>query len=119
MIAQYTAASVVNRNKILCTPASVDSIPSSMGQEDHVSMAANSGTKLKEVVRNTAFILAIEFLSATQAVELKGIQDKLSPLMQNIFEAYRQFVPLIEQDVIVHDYIQATLDFFDKLDFSE
>ena len=67
MISQYTAASIVNRNKILCTPASVDSIPSSMGQEDHVSMGANSATKLYEVVNNTRSVLAIELLCAAQA----------------------------------------------------
>ncbi len=69
MIAQYTAASITNRNKVLCYPASADSIPSSMGQEDHVSMAANSGTKLREVVANCEMIMAIELICAAQALD--------------------------------------------------
>ena len=115
MISQYTAASIVNRNKILCTPASVDSIPSSMGQEDHVSMAANAATKLREVVRNVKMILAIEFLAGMQAIELKGITDDVSPRMRSLWQAYRGEVPFIDSDVIVHDHVQKTLRFLDHI----
>ena len=64
MIAQYTAASIVSKNKQLCAPASVDSIVSSNGQEDHVSMGANAATKLYEVVKNTEMVLASELINA-------------------------------------------------------
>ena len=116
MIAQYSAASIVNRNKILCTPASVDSIPSSKGQEDHVSMAANAGTKLREIVQNVKTILAIEFLSATQAVELKGIENALSDEMRTVLSNYRERVAFIERDVVLHDLVVETETFFDTLD---
>lgn len=119
MIAQYTAASIVNRNKILCTPASSDSIPSSNGQEDHVSMAANSATKLREIVRNVRTIVAIEFLSAMQAIDLRHLSDKLSPSLREIHSAYRQDVPFIEEDVIMHDYIKNTERFFTAHGLSE
>src|SRR6185437_1000529 len=71
MIAQYTAAAIVSQNKQLCTPASVDSIVSSNGQEDHVSMGANAATKLHRVVQNVQRVLAIELLTAAQALELR------------------------------------------------
>ena len=115
MIAQYTAASIVNRNKILCTPASADSIPSSMGQEDHVSMAANAGTKLREVVRNVRMILAIELLAGMQAIELRGITGSVSPKMRDTWSAFRARVPFIEKDVIVHDHIKKTVGFLKTL----
>ena len=71
MIAQYAAASLVSQNKQLCTPASVDSIVSSNGQEDHVSMGANSATKLYKIIQNLENILAIEWLCGAQAIDLK------------------------------------------------
>ena len=74
MIPQYTAASIVSQNKQLCTPASVDSIDSSQGQEDHVSMGANAATKLFKILKNTERILAIELLNATQALEFRRPQ---------------------------------------------
>ena len=72
MIPQYTAASIASQNKQLCTPAAVDSIVSSNGQEDHVSMGANAATKLYKVVENTERILAIELLNATQAIAFRN-----------------------------------------------
>ncbi len=113
MIAQYTAASIVNRNKILCTPASVDSIPSSMGQEDHVSMAANSATKLREVVKNVKTIIGIEFLAAMQGIELRGNADKLSPELAQLHKEYRKTVPFIKADVVLHDLFVRTEEFID------
>jgi histidine ammonia-lyase len=114
MIAQYTAASIVNRNKILCTPASIDSIPSSMGQEDHVSMAANSATKLREVVQNVKTIIGIEFLSAMQAIELRNNAGNLSPALDKLYNEYRRTVPFINEDVVLHDLFIKTQLFFDK-----
>jgi len=71
MIAQYTAASIVSQNKQYCTPASVDSIVSSNGQEDHVSMGANAATKLFKVLENVQRVLAIELITAVQAIEFQ------------------------------------------------
>jgi len=113
MITQYTAASIVNRNKILCTPASVDSIPSSMGQEDHVSMAANAATKLREVVKNVKTIIAIEFLAAMQAIDLRGDTENLSPDLNRLYIDYRKTVPFIKKDRVIHDLFVKTEAFFD------
>lgn len=85
MIAQYSAASIVSKNKQLCTPASVDSIVSSNGQEDHVSMGANAATKLYEIVNNVELILAIELLNATQAIEFRG-HKKSSPIIEQLLQ---------------------------------
>lgn len=100
MIAQYTAASIVSQNKQLCTPASVDSIVSSMGQEDHVSMAANAATKLIRVVENVWSVLGIEFLCASQAVSLKGYA--VGPKLQEVLSEFRKEVPLLEEDRPLH-----------------
>ncbi len=110
MIAQYTAASIVSKNKQLCTPASVDSIVSSNGQEDHVSMGANAATKLFEVVQNTEMVLAIELLNATQAIEFRR-PKKSSPLIEKLLSAYRAEVPFMEKDRIVHNDILSSIAF--------
>ncbi|GBL36024.1 histidine ammonia-lyase [Filimonas sp.] len=110
MIAQYTAASIVSKNKQLCTPASVDSIVSSNGQEDHVSMGANAATKLYEVVKNTEMVLAIELMNACQALELRRPKQS-SPAIEQIMSAYRQVVPFLEQDRIIHDDMVKTVQF--------
>ncbi|MEZ5045821.1 MAG: histidine ammonia-lyase [Chitinophagaceae bacterium] len=110
MIAQYTAASVVSKNKQLCTPASVDSIVSSNGQEDHVSMGANAATKLFEVVKNTEIVLAIELLNAAQAISFRSPKCS-STIIENLLTAYRQEVPLITKDRIIHDDIQKSISF--------
>ena len=103
MIPQYTAASIVSQNKQLCTPASVDSIVSSNGQEDHVSMAANAGTKLTKVVKNLERLLAIEFMTATQALEFRRPAQS-TPFIEDLIQSYRKVVPFIEQDrVLTHD----------------
>jgi len=110
MIAQYTAASIVSKNKQLCTPASVDSIVSSNGQEDHVSMGANAATKLYEVVKNVEMVLAIELLNACQALELRRPKQS-SEKIERIVGAYRQTVPFLEKDRIVHKDMMKTVDF--------
>lgn len=113
MITQYTAASVVSLNKNLCSPASVDSIPSCQGQEDHVSMGANAAIKLYKVVLNTERVLAIELFNAAQALEFRR-PLKSSPVIQKIFDAYRKVVPFIINDEVMYPYIQKSIDFIRK-----
>lgn len=102
MIPQYTAASIVSQNKQLCTPASVDSIVSSNGQEDHVSMGANAATKLYSVVNNVYSILAVELITASQALHFRE-PLKTSPVLQSWVDNFRNAVPLIEEDRLLHD----------------
>jgi histidine ammonia-lyase len=116
MIAQYTAASIVSKNKQLCTPASVDSIVSSNGQEDHVSMGANAATKLYEIVNNVEMILAIELLNATQALEFRR-PKKSSDLIEKLVAAYRKTVPFIEQDRIIHEDMMKSIAFMNDYTF--
>jgi len=97
MIPQYTAASIVSQNKQLCTPASIDSIVSSNGQEDHVSMGANAATKAFKVIENLENILAIELLNAAQAKSFRN--HKTSPFLENILKLYRELIPFVENDV--------------------
>ncbi|HTN45073.1 MAG TPA: histidine ammonia-lyase [Flavipsychrobacter sp.] len=106
MIAQYTAAAIVSQNKQLCTPASVDSIVSSNGQEDHVSMGANAATKLYRVVKNVQRVLAIELLTAAQALEFRR-PKKTSPLLENIVAKVRSEVSFMEKDRVLHDDLVA------------
>ena len=97
MIPQYTAASIVSQNKQLCTPASVDSIVSSNGQEDHVSMGANAATKAYKVVENLTNILAIELYTAAQAYEFRK-PDKSSAALHKLVEDFRQTVSFVNDD---------------------
>jgi histidine ammonia-lyase len=117
MIAQYTAASIVSQSKQWCTPASVDSIVSSNGQEDHVSMGANAATKLYQVVNNTEKILAIELLNAAQALSFRR-PLKSSAILENIYQAYREQVPVIEKDRIIHEDMQKTIAFIQQFPLS-
>ena len=113
MIAQYTAASIVSKNKQLCTPASVDSIVSSNGQEDHVSMGSNAATKLYEVVKNVEMVLAIELLNATQAFDFRR-PKKSSAMIEKLITTYRKTVPFIEKDRIIHDYMMKSVAFMNE-----
>ena len=110
MIPQYTAASIVSQNKGLCWPASCDSIPSSQGQEDHVSMGSNSATKLVRVVDNTETVLAIELFNAAQALEFRR-PARTSPVLEKVFEDYRKEVPFISNDSYMHPYIEKSIEF--------
>jgi len=110
MIPQYTAASIVSQSKQLCMPASVDSIDSSQGQEDHVSMGANAATKLFKILKNTERILAIELLNAAQALEFRRPQ-KSSPKIQGLISEYRKIVPFIENDELMYPHIHETIEF--------
>jgi len=104
MMPQYTAASLVSQNKQLCTPASVDSIVSSNGQEDHVSMGANAATKAYRVVNNLYSILAIELITASQALHFRR-PLKTSPYLEELVNNFRVQVPFIETDRLLHDDI--------------
>ena len=116
MIPQYAAASVVSQNKQLCTPSSVDNITSSNEQEDHVSMGANAATKALRVVKNVESILAIELMAGCQALEFRGI-DKTSPFLQSIINEYRQKVPFVEDDVLMYELIDSSLQFIHEHHF--
>ncbi|NUO00813.1 MAG: histidine ammonia-lyase [Saprospiraceae bacterium] len=113
MIPQYTAASVASQNKQLCTPASVDSIVSSNGQEDHVSMAANAATKAWRVVKNVETILAIEWMTAAQALEFRR-PAKTSPALEALVAQYRTIVPKLEADRILQEDIAKTIVFLQE-----
>ena len=110
MIPQYTAASIVSQNKGLCWPASCDSIPSSQGQEDHVSMGSNSATKLVRIMDNVEEVLGIELLNATQALEFRR-PAKTSAVLEKIVEEYRRQVPFVDDDSYLHPLIQKSIDF--------
>jgi len=110
MIVQYTAAALASENKQLCSPASVDSIMSSNGQEDHVSMGANAATKCYRVVKNLETILAIELLSAAQAMEFRR-PKRSSKLIDEFLVEFRKDVSFNENDRILSDDIHKTIDF--------
>jgi len=114
MIPQYTAASIVSQNKQLCTPASVDSIVSSNGQEDHVSMGANAATKCFKVVENLERILAIELFTAAQGLEFRR-PAKSSPRIEKICEEYRKEVKYIKEDKVMYEEIQKSISFVSKV----
>lgn len=110
MIPQYCAASIVSQSKGLCWPNSVDSIPSSQGQEDHVSMGSNSATKLLRVVDNTERVLAIELFNAAQALDFRDAANS-SPILQELHKRYREIVPFIEDDCFMNPWIEASVNF--------
>ena len=108
MIPQYTAASIVSQNKQLATPASVDSIVSSNGQEDHVSMGANGATKCLRIVENLERILAIELMNASQALSFRE-PSKSSGVIESFIKSYREVVPIVEEDRLLAIDIQNTI----------
>ncbi len=117
MIPQYTAASIVNQNKQLCTPASVDSIVSSQGQEDHVSMGANAATKAWRVVQNLERILSIELFNAAQALDFRK-PLKTSPFLEDFVAKYRKKVPFIQHDKIMHNEIEKSIEFLRTVEYN-
>jgi histidine ammonia-lyase len=114
MIPQYTAASIVSQSKQLCTPASVDSIVSSNGQEDHVSMGANAATKCYKVVENTQRVLAIELLNAAQALEFRR-PLKSSNAVEQLVADYRKVVTYNTVDRALYMDIEASVHFIKQL----
>lgn len=117
MIAQYTAASIVSENKQLCTPASADSIVSSNGQEDHVSMGANAATKCLRVINNLERILAIELITAAQALDLRQPLQS-SPQIKEFVSSYREVVSFNYADRILAKDIANTIGFMRRYDLS-
>lgn len=114
MIPQYTAASIVSQNKQLCTPASIDSIVSSNGQEDHVSMGANAATKCFKVIENVEKLFAIELMNASQAIEFRR-PLKSSQKIESLLESYRKLIPFVQDDKIMYQELEASLQFVKTL----
>tara|TARA_B110000881_G_scaffold213802_1_gene225300 strand:- start:111 stop:1628 length:1518 start_codon:yes stop_codon:yes gene_type:complete len=117
MIPQYTAASIVSQNKQLCMPASSDSIVSSNGQEDHVSMGANAATKLYKVIENVERVLAIELMNAVQAIAFR--KNTSSVFIENFIDTYRNEVPFLDEDRLLHTDIQNSISFLQSLEIDE
>ena len=115
MIPQYAAASMVSQNKMYAWPASCDSIVSSNGQEDLVSMGANAATKLHKIIDNLKYIAAVELMNAAQALEFRR-PLKSSPCIEHLLAEYRKVVPFVEDDVVMTDYITKTMRFLDSFD---
>ena len=116
MIPQYAAASMVSQNKMYCFPASCDSIVSSNGQEDHVSMGANAATKLYKIMDNLEHILAIELMNAAQGLEFRR-PAKSSPLLEQFMAAYRKEVPFVKEDIVMYKEIHKTVAFLKRYKF--
>jgi len=116
MIAQYTAAGIVSQNKQYCTPASADSIESSNGQEDHVSMGANAATKLIKVLDNLYTILGIELLNASQALYLRDV--KPSGELETLLNEFRKVCTVIEEDEFMQPKIESATEFLKSQAFS-
>ncbi len=115
MIPQYAAASMVSQNKMYAWPASCDSIVSSNGQEDLVSMGANAATKLHKIVSNLQYIAAIELMNAAQGIDFRR-PLKSSPAIEKIMRDYRENVPFVDEDVVMEDYIAKTMEFLENYD---
>ncbi len=116
MIPQYAAAAMVSKNKMYCYAASSDSIVSSNGQEDHVSMGANAATKLLPIIDNLEHIFAIELMNAAQALEFRR-PAKSSPSMETLMTAFRSVVPRVEEDVVMYKQIQDATEFVRSYNF--
>lgn len=117
MIPHYTAASIASQNKQLCTPASVDSIVSSNGQEDHVSMGANAATKLYKVAENIERILSVELMTSSQALSFRT--KKSSEFIESFVNSFRQEVAVLSKDVVLHDEMMRSQQFIQNLSLEE
>ncbi len=113
MIPQYTAAALVTENKTLCFPASADSVPTSLGQEDHVSMGSISGRKLLQVLNNITYILAIELMYAAQGIDLRRPLQS-SPILENIHKLVRKKVAYLKEDRLLQPDINALFEFINS-----
>jgi histidine ammonia-lyase len=116
MIPQYTAAAMVSQNKILSHPASVDSIESSQGQEDHVSMGANAAIKCYQVMENLERILAIELYNASQALDFRE-PIKSSPFIEEILKDYKKIVPFVDMDRPMYKDIDLSVKFLQEVKY--
>lgn len=115
MIPQYAAASMVSQNKMYAWPASCDSIVSSNGQEDFVSMGANAATKLHKIIDNLHYIAAIELMNAAQALDFRR-PLKSSPYIETVMREFRKEVPFVNEDVVMEDYIAKTMNFLEHFE---
>ena len=115
MIPQYSAASMVSQNKMYAWPASCDSIVSSNGQEDLVSMGANAATKLHKIISNLQYIAGIELMNAAQGIDFRR-PLKSSPIIEKIMTDYRKAVPFVEEDVVMEEYIAKTMEWLENYD---
>lgn len=120
MIPQYTSASMVSQNKMFCYAASSDSIVSSNGQEDHVSMGANAAIKLYRIMDNLNHILAIELMNAAQGIDFRR-PAKTSPVLEKFLKEYRKEVPFVDEDIVMYKEIHKTVAFLNRnsLDFMD
>ncbi|TLX74961.1 histidine ammonia-lyase [Labilibacter sediminis] len=118
MIPQYAAASIVSLNKQMATPSSVDSIPSSNEQEDHVSMGGNAATKALKIAVNVERILAVELFNAAQAIEFRR-PLKTSPYLESFMAEFRDYVPFVTEDKIMYKEMEAAVEFLNNGVFSE
>ncbi|HSY75503.1 MAG TPA: histidine ammonia-lyase [Bacteroidia bacterium] len=112
MILQYNAASIVSQNKQYATPASIDSIVSSNGQEDYVSMGANAATKCFKIIQNLKTVIAIELITAAQAITFRR-PDKTSPALEAILAKFQKQVPFIDKDRVMYEAIQKSVTFIE------
>lgn len=110
MIPQYAAASMVSQNKQLCTPSSVDSIESSQGQEDHVSMGANAAVKAFQVLQNFERVVAIELMTASQAMAFRD-EEKTSPALLSLLKEFRKTVAFVENDQVMYGEMEKSCSF--------
>ncbi|MHB1681653.1 MAG: histidine ammonia-lyase [Bacilli bacterium] len=115
MILQYVAASLVSENKVLAHPASVDSIPSSAGQEDHVSMGTTAARQAASIVQNTAMVLAIEAIAAAEAIDLQEMAELLAPRTAKLYGMIRAYVPAVREDRSLSEEIEALAGAFLEL----
>lgn len=116
MIVQYSAASLVSENKVLAHPASVDSIPSSANQEDHVSMGTIAARKALEIVNNTKDVLTMELFTALQAIDFRNPKD-LSPKTKAVYDFIRKDISFIDEDIIMYEKIHKMKDIINSKDF--
>ena len=118
MIVQYSAASLVSENKSIAHPASVDSIPSSANQEDHVSMGTIGARKAREVIDNSMKVLTMELLTALQAVDFRNI-NRMSTQTKAIYDYMRKEIPFIEEDVIMYNNIHKIEELVNRSEFDK
>ena len=116
MIPQYASASMVSQNKMYCYAASSDSIVSSNGQEDHVSMGANAAIKIFKVMDNLNHILAIELMNAAQGIDFRR-PAKTSPILENFLKEYRKEVAFVNDDIVMYKEIHKTVAFLNRISF--
>ncbi|MFK4998523.1 aromatic amino acid lyase [Bacillus sp. N9] len=106
MVPQYAAAALVSENKVLAHPASVDSIPTSANQEDHVSMGTIAARQAREIIHNSARVIAIEMICASQAIYLEQAENQLAPATKEYLEKVRQICPPLESDRAIADQME-------------